>query len=97
MTSRPVDELQTKPPQGRHREHDSSAAKANTLREILAIQKYLSVNPTLSKQAVVDLLVKQFPMLCKNDAWILVARYFNLRNNSDVPGSNVANIRVAKR
>jgi hypothetical protein len=42
-----------------------------------AIEKFLTDNPKLSKQALVTLLTKRFPTLAKGDAWILVSRYFN--------------------
>lgn len=47
---------------------------------LLAIEKYLLDNPQLSKPALVELLAKRFPKLSKDEAWIIVSRYFNQKN-----------------
>ena len=45
---------------------------------IAAIQRYLNENPNLGKAALVQLLLKRFETsLSREDAWILVSRYFN--------------------
>ncbi len=44
---------------------------------IQAIEKYLLDNPKLSKPALVELLRKRFSNLSKDEAWIIVSRYFN--------------------
>ena len=53
---------------------------------IQAIEKYLSANPQLGKPALVELLMKRFPTLSQNEAWIIVARYFNIGESSGQPG-----------
>jgi hypothetical protein len=42
-----------------------------------ALEKYLEVNPSMGKAALVELLTKRFPKLSREEAWILVSRYFN--------------------
>jgi len=45
-----------------------------------AIEKFLQRHPQLSKPALVELLTKRFPNLAANEAWIIVARYFNKKS-----------------
>jgi hypothetical protein len=42
-----------------------------------AIEKYLRENPRLGKAALVELLTRRFSTLSREEAWILVSRYFN--------------------
>jgi hypothetical protein len=44
---------------------------------IQAIERYLLDNPKLSKPTLVELLTKRFPNLPAEEAWLIVARYFN--------------------
>jgi hypothetical protein len=44
---------------------------------IEAIEKYLQVNPNIGKAALVELLTKRFSNLSREQAWMLVSRYFN--------------------
>lgn len=44
---------------------------------IQAIEKYLQVNPSMGKTALVEMLTKRFPSLSREEVWILVSRYFN--------------------
>jgi len=44
---------------------------------IKAIHNYLLKNPNLGKQAIVELLRQRFPQLSDNEAWIIVAGFFN--------------------
>ena len=44
---------------------------------IQAIEKYLRVNPSIGKAALVEMLTKRFPKLSRKEAWILVSGYYN--------------------
>jgi hypothetical protein len=61
---------------GTHRKTTLSTGTAMS-EYLQALEKYLEVNPSMGKEALVELLTKRFPKLSREEAWILVSRYFN--------------------